>query len=82
MNITRRMSLIIEGWGKLVFKDPRVEEVMLRRAKICSDCDSYCLRPYLHCRDCGCYLPAKLRSMGSECPLGKWTNESLDRSNH
>lgn len=63
---------IIEGYKNLLNKDERVEKVSKVRMEICNDCDknSRSLVPY--CKECGCVLSAKTRSMDSECPLKKW----------
>ena len=40
-----------------------------RKLKICSTCS---FRKKKYCGVCGCYLPAKVKSPGSECPKNKW----------
>jgi hypothetical protein len=79
---------IIAGWSNLIFGNPAVEEMAIKRAKICAECPSaqfsggiYYLTTIdqktkqvrgLSCGECGCALSAKVRSVGDTCPLGKW----------
>lgn len=81
------LNNIIAGWGNLMFSSPAVEQLALKRAKICADCPSaqfsgayYITAPDsktkqvrgLKCGECGCALSAKVRSVEDSCPLGKW----------
>jgi hypothetical protein len=61
---------IINGWKNLVFRDPRVEKEARLRAEVCSNCSF--LNKNNTCKICGCYIPAKVRSMQSKCPKKKW----------
>lgn len=66
---------IVDGWYHLIIKDPATEEVAKERSKICSECEKLdCISNsfYLHCGKCGCYIPAKVRSKSSKCPLNLW----------
>lgn len=70
-----KLTEIAEGWKNLVFKNDIGEEMALERGKVCEECDKLHTLTnsfYLHCAKCGCYIPAKLRSTNSKCPLGKW----------
>lgn len=69
------MSLLQEiyaGWKNYVFPTPAVEEEAKRRMKICVEkCPLF--KPHnKFCGKCGCYMPAKVRSLKSRCPLRKW----------
>lgn len=65
---------IFDGFKNLIFKDDeKVEALAETRMKICFECtirtDSKCDRDK---GGCGCYIKAKIRSVGSQCPLKKW----------
>lgn len=68
-------SEIYSGFRNLIFRDSLVERVSVERLRICSECEYSSDIIYYHCMKCGCYIEAKVRSMGSECPLGKWGKE-------
>ena len=65
-----KLSEIYAGWKNYTFKNPQVEEQAKERAKICVACPK--LRRNNTCAICGCYIPAKTRSVRSRCPLRKW----------
>lgn len=65
-----KLTSIIDGWRHLLWRDPAVEEVALTRAKICSTCPK--LNSANVCTECSCYIPAKVRSLGETCKIGKW----------
>ena len=68
-----KLTEIIDGWTHLINRDPRVEEVALKRAQVCAKCeDAGHVLGVLKCNECGCPLIAKTRSMDSKCPKGKW----------
>ena len=50
-------------------KDPEIEKIAKERALICARCP---FNVDNKCNKCGCYLPAKTRSINSKCPDGKW----------
>jgi hypothetical protein len=76
--------MIWEGLLNKTFRKPRIEAVFNTRKSICNQCNSFdsvgtsCevkgTQPC--CGECGCSLSLKLRSLESECPLGKWHPES------
>jgi len=37
--------------------------------KVCSDCG---FNKNNFCKNCGCWIPAKARSMDEGCPINKW----------
>ena len=46
-------------------------ETVLKRKEICSTCDRLDPVPN-RCRECGCFLDAKVHFSLEACPLGKW----------
>lgn len=44
--------------------------VVGKRIAICKQCPN--LNKMNFCRLCGCFMPAKVRLPGSECPILKW----------
>lgn len=71
---------ILEGIKNNIFKKEHVEEIAESRMTICRRC------PYLDkignscsvpgtqpcCKECGCRLSWKTRSLSSDCPQGFW----------
>lgn len=77
---------IINGWTNLLNKKKHVEEIASKRKEICSNCEHNSkfyktLRFDEHCMECGCTLSAKVRSLESECPIGKWLAVKIDNNN-
>ncbi len=61
-------------------------QIVANRIAECKACSS--LNKLSVCKECGCFMPAKVRLMGSECPRGKWKSvfgnvfeEELDNKN-
>ena len=46
-----------------------VKEEAIRRVDICGGCS---WNRISFCRQCGCWIPAKARSMKEGCPINKW----------
>lgn len=69
-----KLQKIIEGWGNLLFPNPEVEAVAKARAERCSHCSWNLLEV---CQKCTCPIPAKVRSMGDACPLGRWEVQEI-----
>ena len=71
---------IAEGIKNKVFKNDDVEAIAQLRWNQCAACPSldnigsFCAVPGAQpcCKDCGCALGFKLRSLSTECPKGKW----------
>jgi len=61
---------IVTGWKNYIFKFPEMESIAKDRLKICLSCDQ--LRSNNTCKSCGCYIPAKVRSPKSKCPINLW----------
>lgn len=65
-----QLQEIYEGWKNYLFENPKVEKIAKKRIEICVNCEKFKTN---HCCDiCGCFMPAKTRSMSSKCPLSKW----------
>jgi hypothetical protein len=87
IQIWKSKGQILEGITNSIFKKEDVEEIAEQRKAICYTCQLYteddggCMvagtSPCCDQRQggCGCSLKFKIRSLSSECPLGKWTAE-------
>jgi hypothetical protein len=69
-----KISEILNGWGNLAkhaigILDEDTKTISENRLEICNDCE---FRKTDFCDECGCFLPAKVLSMDSECPKNKW----------
>ena len=71
MNI---LEEIYNGWKNYIFQSPEVEKIAKERIQICvkNECNKF--RRNKTCSICGCYMPAKVRNLKSNCPLNKWNN--------
>ena len=71
---------ILEGIKNKIFKKEHIEVIAKERLSVCESCPLFdttgdkCLVPGTEpcCSSCGCSMDLKLRSLGSECPEGKW----------
>jgi len=71
---------IYEGIKNKTFKKDHIEAIAEYRWDICYRCDkkddrgTFCTAPKTQpcCKECGCSLGYKMRSLSSECPLKKW----------
>lgn len=82
--IFKNRKLIWEGLKNNIFKTEHVEEIYEQRFEICRVCENLdttgegchvqgtqpCCNK--NTGGCGCSLALKLRSLSSDCPLGKW----------
>jgi hypothetical protein len=87
IKIWKAKGQIVEGVTNSIFKKEDVEEIAEQRMAICATCqlithdDKGCMvAGTTPCCDerqggCGCSLGFKVRSLSSDCPLGKWTAE-------
>ncbi len=74
---------ILSGIFNTLFKEDKIEQVYKNRKSICNKCEHIdnvgdkCAVTGTNpcCALCGCSLAFKLRSLDSECPVGKWTAE-------
>lgn len=65
-----KLAEIYAGWKNHIFRNPEVEKLAKKRAKICVDCKQ--ITKINTCKICGCYISAKVRSPISKCPLRYW----------
>jgi hypothetical protein len=61
---------IVSGWKNYIFKFPEMEGIAKERLGICLSCEK--LRKNRTCSLCGCFIPAKVRSPKSKCPINLW----------
>jgi len=47
------------------------EEEQKQRLDVCKKCEYYSVRQN-RCRQCGCYMNAKVKFTASQCPIQKW----------
>jgi len=69
MTRAEKIKSILTGWKNVVWKDKEIEAEAIRRVEICADCSS---NRNTICKQCGCWIPAKARSMIEACPINKW----------
>ena len=94
VQIWKNRKQILQGiFFKFIKFDSYVEDIYTVRLSICNSCPKKdnkgtdCAVPGTQpcCSECGCSLAIKLRSMSSDCPLGKWkavmTEELEDKLN-
>jgi len=71
-----KLEEIYIGWKNYIFKSEEHEELAKKRMAECIDCEDdkkvKQLTNLNRCKQCGCYMPAKVRNEGSQCPIGKW----------
>jgi len=80
LNAFKNKKKILEGIKNKIFKYEHVEAEAAIRMATCKACPSidnegsHCVVPYTNpcCKECGCSLSLKVRSLSSECPLGHW----------
>jgi len=65
-----KLEEIYTGWKNYIFPHPEIEKEAKRRMSICIECEK--LKPNNVCSLCGCFMPAKVRSIKSTCVLKKW----------
>jgi len=70
MSPGEKVKSIVTGWRNVIWKSPEIESEAIRRVKICSDCEHS--KNNAFCKVCGCWIPAKARSMEEGCPINKW----------
>lgn len=69
MTVPEKLKSIYEGWKYLIWPNPEIEKIAKKRADICSNCNWSKMNV---CRQCGCYISAKVRSEKEKCPIDKW----------
>ena len=67
----QKLDEIQDGWKNVIWKNEEVEMVAKERATVCAKCDDNVSNV---CKNCGCPLFAKTRSMKetNKCDLKKW----------
>lgn len=67
-----KLSEIFDGWKNYTFPSQYVERTAKKRIQICvkNKCKQFKTNNF--CKYCGCYMPAKVRSLKSKCGLGFW----------
>lgn len=64
-------SQIAEGYWNLVNRSKaEVETMAAQRIAVCKSCAHYSITS--QCKLCGCFMPAKTRSVHAKCPVEKW----------
>jgi|TARA_B000000532_G_scaffold30592_1_gene20918 hypothetical protein len=69
-NITRTAYDIVKGFvfnGTIIAPD----EVKKARIDICRDCNRFD-PDHTRCRECGCFMPTKVKFSAARCPLKLW----------
>ena len=61
-----QLQEIYEGWKNYLFENSKVEKIAKERIAMCVICKN--LTKNKTCEICGCFLPAKCRSIESHCP--------------
>lgn len=74
MKKVKTIAEVYEGFKNLAWKKSESEILARERLEICIGCDHLQRYRgfYLGCDMCGCYIPAKIRSIKSSCPIGEW----------
>lgn len=47
------------------------EDESQSRLDMCNDCDSL-IKLTKQCKECGCFMPLKVKLKNARCPLSKW----------
>lgn len=69
--IEKIKHIIIGWWYRLLGLNLELFEQRMEQCKECSEI-LYLSKNEAICKDCGCFLKAKLVLEDEECPLGKW----------
>ena len=68
MNCCGKVNSIIQGWKNVIWPNAEVERIAHERIAICLKCERNKLNV---CIDCGCWVPAKCRSLTEHCKYWK-----------
>lgn len=69
----KQFNEIVNGWKNLAFPNKEVEIEAKKRIQVCLECpDEKYDDNSKRCKLCGCFMPAKVRSVKSKCPLRYW----------
>jgi hypothetical protein len=67
----KRVKNIASGWAQLLLIKPH--KIAKVRLIVCRNCKSNRWGGRrMWCKECGCYIPAKVRVKDEVCPLKKW----------
>jgi len=66
------LNEIYDGWKNYIFENPDVEVEAKRRIAICVSNECGKFTGLKTCELCGCFMPAKVRSLKSSCAIKKW----------
>lgn len=67
----KKVKQIVTGYTNLIRQKTTKEAKS--RLVICRNCASNRWKGMrMWCKECGCYIPAKIRAPKAECNLGKW----------
>lgn len=69
--MNKGLDEIIIGWKNYIFPNKEVEKIATNRMLTCLDCPKF-KKNTNRCSLCGCYMPAKVRSINSTCPIKNW----------
>tara|TARA_B100000927_G_scaffold273501_1_gene251987 strand:+ start:911 stop:1156 length:246 start_codon:yes stop_codon:yes gene_type:complete len=69
-NITRTAYDIVKGF---VFDGTLIAPDVVKKARIdiCRDCNRFD-PDHARCRECGCFMPTKVKFSAARCPLRLW----------
>ena len=78
--IWENRKLIFEGIWNNIFRKRYIEKIAATRLAICTDCKKLDIQgsdcaisgTQPCCKECGCSLALKTRSLSSSCPLDYW----------
>jgi len=65
-----KVKSIVRGWSGIVWSSEEVKCIAYARIEICAKCDKNINN---FCKDCGCWIPAKARSLDEKCD--KWIDD-------
>ena len=69
--LATKVNHIVTGWTSLATTQPTSEAK--RRLTICRNCSSNRWgKLRMWCKECKCFIPAKVRVLTEECKLGNW----------
>jgi len=72
MGCCKKVKQIVTGYTSLLKRQPLGTEAK-KRLTLCRNCESNRWRGLrMWCKECFCYIPAKVRVVEAKCPLGKW----------
>lgn len=59
-------------WDVFSKDSPKADDITAEnRYSTCKECPEF-LSLTKQCKQCGCVMPAKVKLLNAECPIGKW----------